>query len=605
MVPAGEATMSMSEEEGEVAGNRFAGPARLTIGLLQGLAIYGLTRVAAHNPDFNHSAFYAALSTALVLAPLVVLAEIRRLPWKILTVWTLVVALVTGGIGAWTVLRDPETANPIVSWLNSAIFFSAILLFISHHLVVTGIAARRWIAPFPDYFDTAWRHGVQLVLCGAFLGIFWLLIFLGVAMFKLIGLDFLETLVSKPWFFMPVSSMVYAGAIHLTDVRAGLVRGIRTVILTLFGFLLPLIAGLSAAFLVAVLFTGMHALWATKSTAGTLLAVAAALIIFMNAVYQDGAPDRAPPPVLRWTLRLAPFLLLALIPLAGYSVISRVVQHGWTPSRVVAVTCFIVGFAYMGGYVLATLTPGRPMARLEITNVLTAVVTVTAMLALLSPVADPSRISVNSQVSALKSGRVATDKFDFGFLSQRSGRFGRDALSDLTRSPNADIVRLAKRAQLPLVGGQATPSLTDDEIKAHIELYPKGAVLAPSFLKLVREQKSGSLFPTCLLGTGNCVAYFVDLNHDGHQDMVVAQFNGLSAFQSVGPDNWIYLGRVGQEFCSGVEDALRKGKVKPAAPVIDDLDVDGVTMHFKGIEAVCVTTTERANQANQAKRAKP
>jgi hypothetical protein len=90
---------------------------------------------------------------------------------------------------------------------------------------------------------------------------------LGVGLFKLIGLHFLEHLIDKRWFDFPFTTLAFALAIHVTDIQVGLVRGIRTVALTLLSVLLPLMALIAVGFLVALPFTGLQPLWATKSAA--------------------------------------------------------------------------------------------------------------------------------------------------------------------------------------------------------------------------------------------------------------------------------------------------------------------------------------------------
>jgi len=94
-------------------------------------------------------------------------------------------------------------------------------------------AAGKPVAPYADYFDLVGTNLVRLFLSLAFTGAFWLLLFLAGALFKLIGIDFVAELIGKPWFALPASGAMFAAAVQLTDVRHGLIRGIRTVALTL------------------------------------------------------------------------------------------------------------------------------------------------------------------------------------------------------------------------------------------------------------------------------------------------------------------------------------------------------------------------------------
>jgi hypothetical protein len=145
--------------------------------------------------------------------------------------------------------------------------------------VVRAEFERRRIASFPAYFDTTWKAGVQLAMSLGFTGAFWILLLLGAALFKVIGLSFLEDLLRETWFAIPVTFLVFAVAVHLTDVRDGLIRGVRTVALMLLSWLLLVMTVLAAGFLAALPFTGLQALWETGNATSLVLAAAAALII--------------------------------------------------------------------------------------------------------------------------------------------------------------------------------------------------------------------------------------------------------------------------------------------------------------------------------------
>jgi hypothetical protein len=98
--------------------------------------------------------------------------------------------------------------------------------------------------------------GVQLALSIGFAGAFWLLLFLGAALFKVIGLTFLGDLIQKTWFAFPLTGLAFATAVQLTDVRDGLIRGVRAVALMLLSWLLLVMTVLAAGFLAALPFTG-------------------------------------------------------------------------------------------------------------------------------------------------------------------------------------------------------------------------------------------------------------------------------------------------------------------------------------------------------------
>src|SRR5205085_12120254 len=140
----------------------------------------------------------------------------------------------------------------------------------------------------------AWKNAVQLALSIAFVGVLWAGLLLGAALFSLIGVKGFEQLLEKRWFLLPVTATAFAAAVQLTDVRLALIRGVRTVGLMLLSWLLPLMTLIAAAFLVALPFTGLAPLFATRRAAVTLLAASAGLILLINAAYHEHDPATTP-----------------------------------------------------------------------------------------------------------------------------------------------------------------------------------------------------------------------------------------------------------------------------------------------------------------------
>ena len=158
----------------------------------------------------------------------------------------------------------------------------------------------------------------------------------------------------------PATSLAVAAAVHVTDVRAGLVRGARTLLLVLLSWLLPLMAIIVAGFLVGLFFTGLEPLWKTQFAAGYLLIAAGTLVILINAAYQDGSEEHRPPLLIRYAASLAS--LVALVPLVVIALTPshlRVEQYGWTTARIGSTACAIVAASYAIGYSAGGIWPGQ------------------------------------------------------------------------------------------------------------------------------------------------------------------------------------------------------------------------------------------------------
>jgi len=586
-------------------------PARLAIGLLQGAALWWLHRSAEAfgwlcddvRPGACPTAIWPAteplvfgpLVLVFAFLPLVLLAGVGRMRPVTLAIWTTVAGVALALLALHDVARQgADTVQGLPFRSPAVVLFSAAALFIAHHLVAPADLERRRIASFPAYFDTTWKAGVQLAMSLGFTAAFWLLLQLGAALFKVIGLDFLELLLREHWFWIPVSTLAFSIAVHLTDVRDGLIRGVRTVVLMLLSWLLLVMTVLAAGFLAALPFTGLEGLWETGNGTSLVLVAAAALIILINTAYQDGRPDNLPPLILRIAVRVASVLISPLIIIAVWGLSLRIGQYGLTPDRIIAAACTLVGAAYAVGYGWAALSPfwrkGDWMRPLERTNIWTAILSLVVILLLFSPALDPARLSVMDQVSRLESGAVAPGKFDYRFLRFESGKAGQTALARLTRSDNLDIAARAKAIQdaerYPFESIEPEPPVTAADIR--IRPNPAGAALPGSF-----TQQYGRL-TQILSGCREesvCEARMVDLDKDGSVEILVAARLEVSVFKREADGRWFewaeYLPSTCDESATDAAAALRGGQFETAPPVFPDLLVNGVRLRRVEGELEC------------------
>ena len=556
--------------------------ARVGIGLIQGLLLYALYRAADGKAwPSTEPELFGGLALAVGFAPVAALAGVGRLRWPALAIWIGVAGLVLFLLGwhdvARQVLGDYDQA-PFLKFPVMA--FAAAALFIAHHLLTPAVRARRWLVDYHQYFDIAWKAGVQLALSLGFTGAFWILLQLGAALFDLIGLKFLTELVRSAWFAMPVTCTAFAIAVQLTDVRDGLIRGVRTVALMLLSWLLLVITVLAAGFLAALPFTGLEPLWATRSATAMILAATAALIILINTAYQDGEPDNLPPLVLRIATRVASVLVTPLVTLAIWGLSLRIGQHGLTPDRIIAAACAFIGVVYAVGYLFAAVRPGAWMKPLERTNVAAAVLSVLTILALFSPVLDPARLSVADQVARLERNKVKATDFDYRFLRFDSGMAGRAALDRLAVSKDVETARLARKARTSN-NRYAYDAGADQSLMQQVKIEPvAGQTLPPDFMTQIKSQPD--IVSLCSSGEA-CILRTTDLNGSGRQDVLVADRTTILAFIQGADGRWRQQARYNTT-CAGTDSAdLRTALIAgiQTAPMpLPDLIVNGQRLHF-------------------------
>jgi hypothetical protein len=509
-----------AEDHGR-AGTRTA-LTRLAIGLAQGVGLWVLSEAYDHKL-WPGLALWVPAAAALVLlyAPLVVVGGLGRIRPGTLALWAVVAAILLAvfgwhdvDAGAWDGAWLPERRLPA----PQVFVFAAVFVFIGHHLVGPADEERRLVAPYSVYFDWASKDAVQLALSAAFVGVLWAALELGAELFKLIGIDALATLVSQSWFGLPVTFVALAGAVQLTDVRVGLIQGVRTVGLVLLSWLLPVMTAIVVAFLAALPFTGLAPLFATRSGAATVLAAAAVLIVLTSAAYQDG--QTPVPAVLRWSARGAGLALTPLALIAADALALRIGQYGLSPPRIGVIVCAVIVAGFAVGYASAAIRPAPWMRPLELANVVMARVVMLLIVLLLTPIADPARLAVDDQVGRLMSGRTAPAAFDYQFLRNQAGRYGADAiarLSALHGSPRNLAIAEAARAS-----DASTPAPPPAPLSQPITVYPAGAVAPKSFLQQVAKGAIAGSRSSCLTSVEpGCEIYVLDLEGVGSPQVSV------------------------------------------------------------------------------------
>jgi hypothetical protein len=576
--------------------------ARLTIGFLQGLALYALYRAA-------ESALWPA-TNALVFAPLLLVAAIvptlmgvglSQLRPRTLLSWGLALSAVLIGLAIYNITRRGNLNASASMWLSahsgifpsySLIAFTILGACIAQCLVTASDVDNRAIASYPRYFDVAWKLTIQLKFSAVFVILFWIILEIGASLFNLIGIDLIRDLINHSWFFIPVTTMVTAYAIHLTDVRLNLVRSIRILVLVLLSWLLPVMVLFVAAFMISLPVKGYTMLWGTHHASQLFLGTSLLLILLINAAYQDGLPDHGPSKILRYSGSLGALLLLPLVVFAAYAIFLRANQYGWTVNLVDSGIFVIVMACYAIGYMGAVVTPGAWLHGIEKTNIYTSFVILAVLLALFSPLADPARIAVTNQMDRLKSGKVSAEKFDYSFLYNQGQIYGLNALNKLkqeTNGPDAAIIKeRATQALTPQAPSTPPPSpiMQADDIANNISVYPVGHTLPKSFSNknwsALTEDRS--VLPNCLfVKSSKCDAYIADATNATPQYIILMN----SAFRSAGIifsfDNgqWVLLGMTSNRIaCHGISDAIKAGEFKIVPSNTPELDVNGVRIQI-------------------------
>lgn len=569
------------------------GLARAAIGLAQGLFLYLLFEKLAFTHPLAHTA--ALLVGALV--PVLAISSLGHLRATRLALWCALAGVALAGIGVHTAWRETRLLQqpPLIPLLPDMLplvcFFSLAILFIGHSLVLAAANDKRRLASYATHFDIAWKLFIQLVFSAFFTGALWLAMWLGASLFDLVKLRFLSRLLGSALFVAPVLCCAFACALHLTDVRPAIVHGIRSLLLVLMSWLLPVATLLIGGFVLCLPFTGLDALWATRHATVALLAADALLVILINAAWQNGCIGASVARVVRLAARLACVLLLPLTAIATYALALRVGDHGWTPDRIFAAAALLMAGLYALGYLFAAFGKGAWLGRVAPVNLAAAYAAIAVLLALQTPIADPARIAVNSQLARLESGAVGADKFDYRFLQAGARRYGAAALLKIKEGKTGPQAALAAQHATRLLAGQ----LGDDGFPQHtvkaaeqLTVWPTSARLPASFPLSSWKVHTG--VPRCLTDPdARCDAFVIDFDQDGKDELLLIAGNRDDepvVFSEDPRGTWTVSARLpGMQGCTVLTDRLKRGDYTLAAPRTRQIVVAGLPLHAETPDA--------------------
>jgi len=201
------------------------------------------------------------------------------------------------------------------------------------------------------------------------------------------------------------------------------------------------------------------------------------------------------------------------------------------------------------------------------------------LLALFTPVADPARLAVADQVRRLQQGRVTPLAFDYGFLRFEGARYGRAALDRLAAQrggPRVTAIAAGARRALEAksryaLDGDRAAKLAPPRIAVH----PAGRTLPPGFPPGGGGEGDPSTADCSGGSVVRCHAFFLDLNGDGAEEILLSGPAGLR-LAARGPGGWRWEGRLQPDrfFCDDLA-AMQAGQGRAVPTPWRDLEVNG------------------------------
>ncbi|WP_159916052.1 DUF4153 domain-containing protein [Pantoea sp. 18069] len=421
----------------------------LCMGLLQGLLALALVHSGLER-DWQALVLLLILQPPLFMAMTVTRWRDGRL-WAGGAVMAVVVGVMAGGM-IWGLRHSPWEDSRVFVCLGVA---ASLWWFVALPWFQAFMAHGRWRVPYAALFVLAWNNALVLALASLCVQLVWGVLWLWAGLFALVKVEFFVTLFSAQWFVFVVTGLLGGLGLWLARTQQRPIQVMRQTLLALGRLLLPLLAWVLVFFVLALVFTGVEGLWATRFAAVLLMGVLILQIWVVNAVYQDGAAAQAPyARVLRWLVDASLIAMPVLATLACVAIGLRVQQYGWTLERVWAAAAAGVLWLYALGYACAAAHSVRQGAArpwlqwLAPVNQAMSLLVLALLLALQTPVLDGQRISAASQRERLRADPSQATLERLVDLKWRHGPYGAAALDALAQDPGFQTGEARQRLDL-------------------------------------------------------------------------------------------------------------------------------------------------------------
>lgn len=428
-------------------------PIRLTMAIatLQGMCLLALYRTLEHKTWPTEEPVYGVPLWLFVLVfPLLLLVSLRQGNYRKTLSMSLVATLPMTLAAAYTGWQ----LMPVGEFSGGSMMFA----FVVSMIIVTFKTAM-YLQIFTNgdqmsyaaLFNNSWRNFLVVTLSLVFLLVVLLLLLLWAQLFDVIGVEFFGFLFQQDWFLFPVLGFSFGVGIVIFRGLIDVIDNITSLLLGLIRLLLPMVVLLSFCFLASLLMVGTETLWGTGHGSTLVLWLSAVFLFFINAVYQDGQSDPSYSLGVHRFVSVGVLTLPVLAALSCYGLVLRIEQYGLTVERIYGVVVWLTLTLFSLGYAWGVIRR-RDNWTITLTRVngVMGLMLVGVLLLLASPILDPRKLALNSQLARLEAGDIAVADFDMRYVRLHLARPGYMAYQELSEqygSTDPSVVQRWEREQ--------------------------------------------------------------------------------------------------------------------------------------------------------------
>lgn len=401
----------------------------LLTALVQAAILYFLYTVVDESKAFAQYPEYLNMLAGATIAFPLILLFIRRgaAPQKALLI-AIASALVIAFCGYYAGLQSKPIDKISTSSITSVYVLCSLIIAFK-----VMIYAQLYLSNQKYTFSNLYQHSWRTFIVGLESWIFtWLLfgiLFLGAALFNIIGISVFSDLLDEAYITIPVFTLSFSFAINYFQNSEKVADTIASVLQAIIKFVLPLIAVILIGFAVSMLFTGIGSLWEDGPGSLLILWLQALALFFVNTVYMGTQKSSPYSKVLHKLVLTGIAFLPVYSVLASYGLWLRIDQYGLTPSRGFGMLVNLLIATFSFSYFVAIVKEKSNWYLLKNKiNVFVGVAVVIICILLNTPILSMQKWSTYSQMSRLDLTQTIED-YDMRFFKNNLGASGYEALA--------------------------------------------------------------------------------------------------------------------------------------------------------------------------------
>lgn len=413
--------------------------------LIQAFILYFIYVSVEQNYAFaQYPEFINSLAGFALAFPLILLFIRRKADPKRAIGFSLLAAMIIALCGYYVGIQSKPIDKIMSSHIVSVFIVCALIIAFK-----TVIYAQLYIAKqafsFANLYQNSWRTFVVGLEAWIFTWLLFGILFLGAALFKIIGVDVFTTLLAEAYFTIPIFTLSFSFAVSYFQRSEKVADTVALVLQTIIKFVLPLIAIILIGFALSMIFTGVGSLWDDGPGSLLILWLQVLALFFVNTVYMG---TQKAPPYAPWLHKLI-LSGIAFLPiysiLATYGLWLRIEQYGLTPPRGFGMLVNLLVTAFSFSYFVAIIKARSDWFLIKNKiNVALGLALVIVCILLNTPLMSMQIWATKSQMARLDLSEPVADN-DLRFFRNELGASGYWALRNIKAQMLAIDISYEKR----------------------------------------------------------------------------------------------------------------------------------------------------------------